>query len=226
MDDALYAKLVEYVRDGGTLMLAASHLNVQDAPDGPFVPYNGGDWTALCGLKADCSARWRVPHGMKFVKNPGPGWNFQPLTEWWDPDFIEGGFDVPGIEASAAVPFAVASDNFHEKKLAECKGLAYVNEIGKGRVIFLASLDSPGAFGVRKLYSFLMAKAMEAVGTDVWPKVECSDTVRWSVYPDGTVYLLNTEKNLQQQAIVELSKDAAPLTVTLPPGEIKTILPN
>ena len=226
MDDALYAKLVEYVRDGGTLMLAASHLNVQDAPDGPFVPYNGGDWTALCGVKADCDARWRVPHGMKFVKNPGPGWNFQPLTDTWDPDFIEGGFDVPGIEASAAVPFAVESDNFHEKKLAECKGLAYVNEIGKGRVIFLASLDSPGAFGVRKLYSFLMAKAMEAVGTDVWPKVECSDTVRWSVYPDGTVYLLNTERHLQQQAIVELSKGAAPLTVTLPPGEIKTILPN
>ena len=109
---------------------------------------------------------------MKFVKNPGPHWNFQPLTNVWDPDFIEGGFDVPELETTTAKPFVVASDNFVEKKIADCRGVGFVNEIGKGRVVFLASLDSPGAFGVRKLYFFLLAKAMEAVGADTWPKVE------------------------------------------------------
>ena len=98
-----------------------------------------------------------------------------------------------------------------------------MNEIGKGRVVFLASLDSPGAFGVRKLYSFLMAKAMEAVGADTWPKVECSDTVRWSVYPDGTIYLLNTEAHLSQDVVVERSKGAARETVRLGPGVIISI---
>jgi hypothetical protein len=161
---------------------------------------------------------------MKFVKNPGPGWNFQPLTDTWDPDFIEGGFDVPALEATTAEPFIVASDRFHEKKLAECKGIGFVNEIGKGRVVFLASLDSPGAFGVRRLYAYLMAKAMEAVGSEVWPKVKCSDTVRWSVYPDGTIYLLNTEAHVAQEAIVEPAAGEPRVTVRLAPGEVATFV--
>ena len=223
MDDALYGKLVEYVRNGGTLMLAAGHLTEQDAPDGPFAPYKGGDWSDLAGVKARPGKPWHLPHGMKFVKNPGPGWNFQPLTNVWDPDFIEGGFDVPELEATTAKPFLVASDNFVEKKLGACRGVGFVNEIGKGRVVFLASLDSPGAFGVRKLYAFLMAKAMEAVGTDVWPKVECGDTVRWSVYPDGTIYLLNTELHLAQEAIVQRAAPAPREKVALAPGELKVL---
>ena len=225
MDAELYGKLVAYVKGGGTLMLAASHLTVQDAPDGAFVPYNGGDWSELVGVKVRGGKPWHLPHGMKFVKNPGPHWNFQPLTNVWDPDFIEGGFDVPELETTTAKPFVVASDNFVEKKIADCRGIGFVNEIGKGRVVFLASLDSPGAFGVRKLYSFLLAKAMEAVGADTWPKVECNDTVRWSVYPDGTIYLLNTEAHLSQDVIVERSKGAARETMRLVPGELKPLAP-
>ncbi len=225
MDAELYRKLVEYVKGGGTLMLAASHLTVQDAPDGAFVPYNGGDWSELVGIKMRSGKPWHLPHGMKFVKNPGPHWNFQPLTNVWDPDFIEGGFDIPVLKTTTAKPFIVESDNFIEKKIDDCKGIGFVNEIGKGRVVFLASIDSPGAFGVRKLYSFLMAKAMEAVGADTWPKVECSDTVRWSVYSDGTIYLLNTEANLSQDVIVERSKGSARETVRLAPGELKPLPP-
>ena len=226
MDDALYAKLVAYVKGGGTLMLAASHLTVQDAPDGAFVPYNGGDWSELVGVKILPGKPWHLPHGMKFVKNPGSGWNFQPLTDTWDPDFIEGGFDIPALEATTAAPFVVASDRFHEKKLAECRGIGFVNEIGKGRVVFIASLDSPGAFGMRKFYAYLMAKAMEAVGRDVWPKVECADTVRWSVYPDGTIYLLNTEAHVAQEAVVARSPGAAREVVRLRPMELKPIEPG
>ena len=223
MDDALYAKLVAYVKNGGTLMLTASHLTLQDVPNGAFIPYNGGDWSALVGVKMQGGKPWHLPHGMKFVKNPGPGWNFQPLTNMWDPDFIEGGFDVPTLTATTAKPFAVASDRFVEKNMAACKGVLFVNEIGKGRVIFLASLDSPGAFGVRKLYAFLMAKAMEAIGKEVWPKVECSDTVRWNVYPDDTIYLLNTEMHLVQEAIVQRAAGAPRVTLKLNPGEIAEV---
>ena len=70
-----------------------------------------------------------------------------------------------------------------------------------------------------------MAKAMEAVGADTWPKVECNDTVRWSVYPDGTIYLLNTEAHLSQDVVVERSKGAARETVRLGPGELKPLAP-
>ncbi|MBQ7189358.1 MAG: hypothetical protein IJR99_08085 [Kiritimatiellae bacterium] len=224
MDDELYRKLVGYVKGGGTLMLAASHLTAQDVPNGAFVPYNGGDWSELVGVKMRNGKPWHLPHGMKFVKNPAPGWNFQPLTNLWDPDFIEGGFDIPELDATTATPFAVASDHFCESRIADCKGILFVNEIGKGRVIFLASLDSPGAFGVRKLYAFLLSKAMEAIGSETWPKVECADTVRWSVYPDGTIYLLNTETHLAQEAIIERTRGATRETIRLAPGGL-AILP-
>ena len=59
--------------------------------------------------------------------------------------------------------------------------------------------------------------------TDVWPKVECSDRVRYSVYPDGTVYVLNTENSLRSEAIVRRSKDAAPERILLAPGELKRL---
>ena len=77
---------------------------------------------------------------------------------------------------------------------------------------------------MRKLYAFLMAKAMETVGTDVWPKVECGDTVRWSVYPDGTIYLLNTELHLAQEAVVQRAAAAPREKVGLAPGELKVLM--
>ena len=223
MDGELYRKLLAYVEGGGTLLLAAAHLTEQDKAGGAFVPFNGGDWSALAGVKMLPLPAWHLPHGMKFVRNPGPGWHFQPLTSMWDPDFIEGGFEVPQLEITTAKPFAVASDRFIESDLAGCKGVLFVNEIGLGRVIFLASLDPPGASGVNRLYAFLLEKAMEAVGTEVWPKVECSESVRWSVYPDGTVYLLNTELHLAQEAVVIAGPGAPRKTVHLEPGGIRVL---
>ena len=166
---------------------------------------------------------WRVPHGVKFVGNPAPDWSFQPLNGVCDPGFTDGGFDVPPLEIAGAEPFVIASERFLDKDVAKCKGLVFTNVVGKGRVIFVASLDSPGAPGVRRLYSFLLAKAMEAVGRNVWPKVECADMVRWSVYPDGTIYLLNTEPHFAQEAVVERMKGAERVTLRLAPGEIKSI---
>ena len=223
MDAPLYGRLVEYVRNGGTLMLAASHLTAQEKAGGGFVPFNDGDWSQLVGVRLAAGKPWRVPHGVKFVGNPAPDWSFQPLNGVCDPGFTDGGFDVPPLEIAGAEPFVIASERFLDKDVAKCKGLVFTNVVGKGRVIFVASLDSPGAPGVRRLYFFLLAKAMEAVGRNVWPKVECADTVRWSVYPDGTIYLLNTEPHLAQTAVVERTKGAELVTLRLAPGEIKSI---
>ena len=66
---------------------------------------------------------------------------------------------------------------------------------------------------VARLYAYLLDKAMEAV--DVWPKVECSDRVRYAVYPDRTLYLLNTEANLRQEAVVRRAPDAEPMRMLL-----------
>ena len=61
---------------------------------------------------------------------------------------------------------------------------------------------------------------MEAV--DVYPKVECTDAVRWSCYEDGTVILLNTEYNIKQEVIVYQSPTES-RKIMLSPGEIKIV---
>lgn len=223
MDDALYSRLVRYVKNGGVLVMAASHFDVSDRPRAPFVPYNGGDWTELCGVRLKPSERWRLTHGIKFCANPAPGWRFDPLTAKWDPQYSDGGFDVAALDREGASPFAVASDRFADNSLEELPPVAFYRKLGKGVAILLASIDPPAARGVRRLYSRIIDQALTA--TDVWPKVECSDRVRYSVYPDGTIYILNTEANLRSEAVVRRSKDAAPERILLAPGELKRLPP-
>lgn len=220
MDDALYAKLVRFVRNGGTLLLAACHLGTANAPGEAFAPYNGGDWTELLGLRAKPGEETRMSYGLKFVANPPCGWNFPLWSANCDPKFTDGGFRMPGLEAAGAKTLAVASDRFVDGTFKPgMTPVLYSHALGKGTVVFLPSLDSPGAPGVRPLYSFLLASAAE--GTSAWPKVECSDRVRWSVFGDERLYLLNTEERLAQEAVVRLSPDTAEIRVTLAPGEIR-----
>ena len=222
MDDVLYGKLVRFVRNGGTLLLSACHLGTANEPGATFVPYNGGDWSELTGLKAEPGRETRMPYGLKFKANPPCGCNFPLWSANCDPKFTDGGFRMPVVENVGAEVLAVASDRFVDETFkAEMQPVLYSHKIGKGMVVFLPSLDSPGAPGVRPLYSFLLASAAE--GTDAWPKVECSDRVRWSVYGDEKLYLLNTEEARAEEAVVWISKNSPELRIRLAAGEIREI---
>ena len=102
MDDVLYAKLVRFVRGGGTLLIAACHLGTANAPDEAVSPYNGGDWTELLGLRARPGEETRMSYGLKFVANPPCGWNFPLWSANCDPKFTDGGFRMPMLEAVGA----------------------------------------------------------------------------------------------------------------------------
>ena len=146
-------------------------------------------------------------------------WRFDPLTPAWDPLYPDGGFDVPEIECAGAKPFAVASDRFADRSLDGLPPVAFYHRVGKGVTVLLASIDPPAASGVRRLYSRILDQAVTA--TDVWPKVECSDRVRYSVYPDGTIYVLNTENSLRSEVIVRRSENTPPERILLASGELK-----
>ena len=163
-------------------------------------------------------ASWRLPHGVKFCDNPAPGWRFDPLVPDWDPLYPDGGFDVLNAERAGAKVFAVASDRFSDGSFDSLPPVAFFNRVGKGLVVLLASITPPGARGVRRLYAHILDQALLAV--DAWPKVECSDRVRYAVYPDGTIYILNTETRLRAEAIVRHSATSKAKSVILEPGEL------
>lgn len=222
MDDALYEKLVAYVEQGGVLLLSAAHLTAATRPGEAFTPYRGGDWTRLIGLRAT-GAETRSTYGIKFTAEPPCGWRFPLWSANCDPKFTDGGFRMVGVENVSAKPLAVASDRFVDTAFRpDMLPVLYSRQIGKGTVVFLPSIDPPGAQGVKFLYEFLLKSALEAVADATWPKVECSERVRYAVYP-GKMYLLNTEERLAQEVIVETAPAAKPVRISLKPGEMKEL---
>ena len=67
-----------------------------------------------------------------------------------------------------------------------------------------------------------MRSALEAVAEKVWPKVDCSDRVRYAVYP-GRMYILNTEERRREEVVVEPAPGADRVTIALGPGEMREI---
>lgn len=219
MDDALYNKLVNYVSGGGVLLLAARHLDTADGPHDGFKPYNGGDWTALTGLRANGGSR-RMKFGVKFTANPSCGWKFHQYGTACDPWFTDGGFTMPVLENHGADTLAVGADAMWETRFNTDECLLFEHRIGKGSVVFCPSLSAVGSPELNPLYTYLVRRAIEAV--DVWPKVECTDAVRWACYDDGSVVLLNTEYNVSQEAVVRFGP-ASSRRVRLAPGQIKIV---
>lgn len=218
MDEALYGKLIEYVRNGGTLLLAASHLDTADTPDAGFTPFRNGDWRELTGVSM-VGGMTNMAYGLKFTAEPPCGWRFPLWSPDCDPKFTDGGFAMPVLRSHTAQTLAVASDRFLDGAFRkDMLPVLYANRIGKGTVVFLPATDPIGSHGVRYLYDFLLKSAVEAV--DVYPKVECSDRVRYAVYP-GKLYVLNTEESLRQEVVVTKSKGSSPVSAMLEPGEMR-----
>ena len=219
MDDELYNKLVDYVSDGGVLLMAARHLDTADSPLEGFSPYNDGDWTRLTGLQVLPGSR-KMRYGVKFTANPSCGWKLHQYGTACDPWFTDGGFTMPVLKNHSADTLAVGAVAMWEKKFDTQEALLFEHKIGKGSVVFCPSVSPVGSPELYPLYLYLVRRAMEAV--DVYPKVECTDAVRWSCYEDGTVLLLNTEYNIAQEVIVHLTPDKI-RKVRLSAGELKIV---
>ena len=164
-----------------------------------------------------------MPYGLKFKAEPPCGWRFPLWSADCDPKFTDGGFRMPVLENASAQVLAVASDRFVDKAFKpDMTPVLYSNRIGSGTVVFLPSIDPPGERGVRALYEFLVKAALEAASKATWPKVDCSDRVRYAVYP-GRMYILNTEERRREEVVVEPAPGADRVTIALGPGEMKEI---
>ena len=125
---------------------------------------------------------------------------------------------MPQLKNHSADTLAVGAVTMWEKKFDTEECLLFEHKIGKGSVVFCPSVSPVGSPELNSLYLYLIRRAMEAV--DVYPKVECTDEVRWSCYEDGSILLLNTEYNLPQEVIVHHTPSKS-RKVRLSPGELR-----
>ena len=94
MTQEIYQTLVEYVRNGGHLIIGLPHLNTAIKRDGSFLPYNNGNFQELLGVNFTGFEEESVT-GIKFTSKANtPNYVFPYWGPVCDPKFIGHGFKV------------------------------------------------------------------------------------------------------------------------------------
>lgn len=203
-------KLVEYVENGGKLLMSAAHLNTATARNGEYVPISEEKIKKLFGCRFT-GKRIRTNAGVKFgtislsegILYPGT------KTKECDPVFSAGYVDYADVELCGGFEAASLSDDFS----APQSPLPAVveNRLGKGTATLVTSLAYPGNPALRPLYRAVMREFVSASARNCDIVVIGSDRLRYSVYENGRIYLLNTDYDL-------------PITVKIIKGEKETVL--
>jgi len=242
MDESLYQRLLRFVRNGGQLLMCSVHMNASIVPNGGFEAFNNGDWSELFGVRMRSEKKVHS-FGVKYKKSPSCGWELPLWTTICDPKYPGAGFSCLDLEVTDGEMLAAASERFNDQMLnvkaesgtaatanagtdAETaawtrlkNGMIFGKKIGKGYAVLVNTLDFPGSQAMSEFYPVLMDAACDA--NRPYPRVECSDRVRYAVYPGTprTLYILNTEEHLDSPIRIYWSENNIERR-TLAAGEI------
>ena len=216
MTEGNYAKLKEYVAQGGKLLISACHLrdSVERDREGEMVCRE--DYREFLGCELT-GEKLRTNDGYKFayestiegLQYPGP-----PGMKC-DPAWSAGYTDYMKITVGTATPVCVLSDNFSNDADYTFPVITE-NRYGKGNVIFMANSDYPGAPQVYPLYKMVVKEILASTHRRSELKVLCNDSVRFAVYEDEEkykVYLLNTDFDFEQKARVSYKDQIVEKTI-------------
>ncbi len=213
MTEELLCRLERFVEEGGTLLAGAAHLNINSLREGEYQPVRGGDLSRLFGCRITAPAI-TFGGGMKFRADSAvPGMRYpRSLDSYCDPLFSAGFVEYANVTLAGGVVVATAEDSFH---FYDQPGFPTVieNSLGKGRAILLTALSYPGDPAVYPLYRFLVKELLRCGTEQASVRVLGPDTLRYTVYPNGTVYLLNTDFDLPITAEVEAGGTVTRLTL-------------
>ena len=224
MNSRLYKKLGEYVSEGGTLLMAVSHLSTDSSRKGVREYINGGDFTELFGARI--SGFERKNNGVKFrkdsiVKNlkyPGT------LDFECDANYPGGYCDYARLTLSGAECAAYLSDSFNPPSADALPALIEYKK-GKGCALLFSHIAFPGAPSFYTLYRIVVKALLSASHASAELKVTGSDKVRFSLFYDEggreVVYLLNTA--FDDPSAVTVRYKGKKIPVILQPCELKAI---
>ena len=193
MTEEILTKLEQFVENGGKLLLSAAHLNACPKRKIEFKPIRGGDLSRLCGCKLTGETVNYV-YGMKFRKESLVEGVRYPtsLTDRSDPTLSSGCTEYAVAEPTDGTVIATIENSFH---FVGNPGFPSIIEkkLGKGHVILTLNSSYPGRASIYPLYSMLVKSLMHVGVKQASVRVIGPDTLRYTVYEDGSVYLLNTD---------------------------------
>ena len=217
-------KLAEFVRRGGKLLMSAAHLNCNTARDGKFIPISEEKIAKLFGCRMT-GKTLRTNGGTKFEYISSNEEMLYPGTKSFvcDPNFSGGFTEYLEVELCGAKPLGYLSESFIEApgKLHPDFCTVIENKIGKGVATLVTSLDYPGHPAALPLYKMLLREMISSSSRNCDIKVIGSDRIRYTVYEEDKIYLLNTDYDMP--VMVSVIKDNVEKRVTLESLELKIL---
>ena len=221
MTEEIYEKLISYVKGGGKLFMCAAHLNTSEKRNGEVKLIRDGDVSELFGARLSADVPHITNSGVKFYRSQCEEILYPHDKGSFDPLLSSGYANYANVTLSDAKAVAVLSNSYGEEKNSD-KGIAILeNKLGEGYAILLTSLDYPGKGQTYDLYRTVVRELLSASHRNAEVKVLASDKVRFTVYEEGDVYLLNTDFDVP--AFARIEKDGKKTELTLSPSEIKHI---
>ncbi|MBO5879671.1 MAG: hypothetical protein J6Q68_03895 [Clostridia bacterium] len=221
MTESQLSSLEKFVESGGTLLINAAHLNTETRRNGSFTPIESEISERLFGCKFTGNVL-SYNYGVKFRNESYiSGFKYPTsLSNAVDPNFSEGYIDYAEVQLTDAKLIASIEDSF---RYVDKPGTPAIieNKYGKGQVILMLNACYPGRNSVYPLYSLIVRELMLSGVREANVRVVGPDTLRYSVFDDGSVYLLNTDYDTEYAVEVH-SKDKK-ARVTLAPLELKHI---
>ena len=197
MTDELYARLCEYVRGGGTLLMTLGQLRVNTRRDEPMRLYRDGDLRELFGVRVDGFADAPVT-GIKFCRAESGAGRFR-WPDWGDvcdPKFGGGAFQAGRLVENRATVLAKSSRHFvdNASTASARQPVLLEHALGKGHALLVNAACFPGNPAIFDFERTCLETLMRGMQPAELPVI-ASEKLRYAVY-GKVVYVLNTDFDL------------------------------
>lgn len=220
MTEENLAKLTDYVRGGGKVLMTLAHLNRNPQRKGNFLPPDPEKLEALFGIRLTGSTL-RTNCGTKFRDCSLDGELLLPGTRGFlcDPLYSAGYTEYAKITLRGGTPAGFYADSFGSKPTDVYTVIE--NKVGSGIATLVTSLNYPGHPALYPLYRALVREWVTASARACPIRVLGSERLRYAVYEGDKMYLLNTDYDMP--VTVKVIKGEQEHLLTLEPGELKTL---
>ena len=220
MTPEIYSNLVEYVKQGGKVLMTAAHLNTSVTRGGEIKLINDGDVQELFGCRLNAKESFSSSCGFKFNESIIDGVLY-PVNRDYDSWFASGYGRYAKTELKGASVASYLSQAYSESSNTDGRTAMIENKLGNGYAMLVTSLEYPGQGALYVMYKAVVRELITASHRACDVKVYGSDRLRFSVYEGNKVYILNTD--LDNDIIVTVEKNGEQAKYTLKPSELKAV---
>ena len=220
MTPEIYSNLVEYVKQGGRVLMTAAHLDTSVTRGGDLELINNGNVEELFGCKLNVDESFTSNCGFKFNESLMENVLY-PVDRNYDSNFASGYAKYAKTELCGGVVASYLSQAYSESENSDGRTAMVEHRLGKGCAILVTGIEYPGNGPLYSMYKAVVRELMTASHRECDVKVYGNDRLRFSVYEGNKVYLLNTD--FDNEIIVTVDKNGNKEKVTLEPGELKSV---